>query len=124
MVDGLTQLAEALARQTFPSSGRYYSAGWAPAAALPDALFAAADAAGLDLEGAEPSPLASGLDPLDPFHVVVALDSGALERLGPLPYSTVFLQWIIAEGSTEARMRELASRVRDLMLALRGRDAA
>jgi phosphate transport system protein len=122
--DGLTQLAESLARKAFPKSGRYHSVGWAPAEGLPDELCAAAQGAGLDLSGATPSPLDAELATLERYHVLVALEPGALDHLGPLPYSTVFLQWDIADGDMAVQLRELSSHVRDLMQALRGPDAA
>lgn len=119
----LTHLAEAFGRKAFPKSGQFASAGWAPDAALDPELFELANRAGLDLDGAAPRPLSEELPVLERYHVIVALQPGALDHLGDLPYSTVFLEWFLPEADLAAQFREVSSQVRDLMLALRGPDA-
>ncbi len=120
----LTQIAEAFARKAFPESGSYASAGWQPAPALHPDVATLADAAGLDVSLARPRPLADELDRLERFHVIVALEPGALEHLGPIPYSTVFLQWAFPQTDPRELMHALSHEVRDLMVALRGADAS
>lgn len=121
--DRLTQVAEAFARKSFPGSGAYSSAGWAPAAALHPDLPQLAESAGLDLSDARPTDLAEHLPALERFHVIVALEPGALEHLGAIPYSTVFLQWDVPQDDPKQWLQAIASEVRELMTALRGADA-
>ncbi len=119
----LTLIAEAYANKAFPHSGNYRSAGWAPSEEIDPELASLAEAAGLDLTHLAPETL-SNLGPLDRYHVIVALQPGAREHLGDLPYSTVFLQWQLDETQAgPALVHEVCSRVRDLMIALRGPEA-
>ncbi len=119
----LTLIAEAYANKAFPHSGNYRSAGWAAATEIDPELLEMAGAAGLDLTHLGPEPLAN-LGSLDRYHVIVALQPGARAHLGELPYSTVFLQWQLDEEQDErVLVQEVCSRVRDLMLALRGPEA-
>ena len=66
------------------------------------------------------------------FHVIVGLDDESREKVGELPYKTVFLNWDVGpcpfdDGGTERAeemYREIASHLRELMQILRGVDAA
>ncbi len=119
----LTQLAEAFARKAFPQSGQYASAGWAPADVLDPEMYELAATAGLDLGGAVPRPLSDELPALERYHVIVSMQPGALEHLGDLPYSTVFLEWHLPDTDLRGQFKEVSSQVRDLMLALSGPEA-
>jgi len=68
------------------------------------------------------------------FHVVIGLEEKTQERIGEIPYKTVFLNWDLgpcpfgeadphATDRLEEIYREIASRLRDLMEILRGSDA-
>jgi hypothetical protein len=68
------------------------------------------------------------------FHVVIGLDAEAGDRIGELPYKTVFLNWDLgpcpfseedpdAEKTFESMYRAIAGQMRDLMEVLRGPDA-
>ena len=68
---------------------------------------------------------------LDDFHVIVSLDGDPREHF-EIPFHTVLLIWEVGEPSTgtdsseKACMnmyREIAARVEDLMVTLRGEDA-
>jgi phosphate transport system protein len=120
----LTQIAEAYARKTFPQSGAYSSAGWAPADALHADVLTLAGTAGLDVSEAKISPLSAELPRLERFQVIVALEPGALEHLGSIPYSTVFLEWSFPQTEPTELLRAIAHEVRELMVALRGPDAS
>lgn len=127
---GLSQMAEALARKSFPGSGNYSSAGAAPASAVNAATAAFLHDKGLDLSGATPSPIDFTDHELAEFHLVVSLDGAVREHIPQLPFHTLGLEWDIAslgdspdEESLTAAYRELSTRIADLMQVLRGSDA-
>lgn len=130
--DGKSLLAEAYARKAFPESGSFASAGWEPAkAARPDAL-EFFEAHGFPTEGLHPKRLPELMTEPKHFHVIVGLDEEARGKVGELPYKTVFLHWDVgpcpfdAGGTARAEemYREIASRLRELMLILRGPDGS
>lgn len=131
--DCRSQLAEAYARKAFPESGTYRSAGWRPAREISPAIRSFMDRHGLDARSLEPKLLTPLREEPRHFHVVVALEPGAREHLGEIPFRTVFTEWDVGpcpcdgeEGGEEAleeMYKKLAFRIRDLMETLRGPDA-
>jgi protein-tyrosine-phosphatase len=125
-------LAEAYARKAFPESGSFSSAGWEPGDSVrPEALAFLAEH-GFSLEGLRPKRIPELMAEPRHFHVAVGLDPEAREMVGELPYKTVFLNWDLGlcpfgEGGAERAeevYRQIASRLTELMLILRGEDAA
>jgi phosphate transport system protein len=124
-------VAEAYARKAFPESGAFSSAGWEPADRIRPEAATFLEEHGFPLEGLLPKPLPELMAEPRHFHVIVGLDGGAREQVGELPYKTVFLEWDLgpcpfgpggAERSEEI-YRDIATRLRELMLILRGEDA-
>ncbi len=131
--DGLSQLAEAHARATFPESGEYSSAGWAPAASLEPRCQLFMERHGLDAAGLAPSRLDATYDELASYFVIVSLGGDPRPHLPEIPLHTVLLEWDVgpsAEGLDQERAeklleesyRRIAERMRELMETLRGED--
>ena len=128
-----SQIAEAIARKTFPESGEYSSAGWAVGREINPALLDFLDSKGLPSEGLVPKQLAATRQELGEFHVIVSLQGDVPEHIAEIPYHVIPLQWEIAPcpGSDESPeegysrvYREIAVLVKELMVALRGEDAS
>lgn len=123
--NGPSQLAEHFTRKAFPQSGRYRSAGWAAAEDVDGAYRHFAATVGLDLSKAWPTPLATLIDQLDDYQLVIGIGDGAREQIGKVPFHTTVLVWPIdAAAGPEAVYRQLAPRVRELMELLRGEQAS
>ncbi len=119
-----SQMAEAIARKSFPTSGEFTSAGSDPAAELDPGMVRFMEDHGIDLGDAHPHPIDHSAEVLDRQHVVVSLDGPAGTYLKPVPFHTVALEWQVdAPPDYEEIYRELAERIRELMLTLRGEEA-
>jgi len=132
--DGYSQLAEAFARKAFPESGRYASAGWAPASSLDVGCARFLDSHGFTVEDLKPTLLDLPVEELGDYHVVVNLEQGKEARLPGVPFHTVLLDWDVgpppagldqerADALIEEAHKELSTRIRDLMVQLRGEGA-
>jgi phosphate transport system protein len=132
--DSLTRLAAAYGRRAFPDSAVFSSAGWAAAARVDPRAGKVAEANGLDLGDARPTPLASLADRIDDIHVVVSLQDGGRRHLGRIPYHTVLLEWQIAyphpesdqqrlEAGLEQGLRTVSVEIGRLLEVLRGEGA-
>ena len=130
-----SQLAEAVARKVFPESGRYASAGWAPAQDLETRCRLFMDKHGLDVSRLQPSGLALSHEELARFHVIVSLGDDVRPHLQSIPFHTSVLEWDAgpsvagldqerAERLLEESYKEIASKVRELMEILRGKEAS
>lgn len=125
-------LAEAYAKQAFPDCGSFSSAGWEPAHAMRPEAVAFLEGHGLPIEGVHPKRLPELMAEPRHFHIIIGLDPESREKVGELPYKTMFLNWDVGpcpfsdEGlnSADELYREIASRLRELMQLLRGVDAA
>jgi phosphate transport system protein len=131
---GPSVMAQAIAKKAFPESGRYDGAGWDPLPGLDPDFVAFMARHGHDISGVRPKKLDPGYEALRDYHVIVALECGAEERIPELPYATVLLDWseeiqaVGRKGELEDNHREqiyklLAPKIRDLMETLRGEQA-
>ena len=123
-----SQIAEAVARKTFPNHGEYDSAGRGNGDISPGLLHF------LESQGLVFGPLKSKvLEPDDErvgsYDVIVSLQGPMGDYLPQQPFRTVFLEWdvgqppALTEGAEEqylAMYREITARVRDLMETLGG----
>ncbi|MDJ0611662.1 MAG: phosphate signaling complex protein PhoU [Kiloniellales bacterium] len=129
-----SQIAEAVARRTFPHSGEFSSAGRSNAADLTPGLFRFLESQGLALGPIKPKVLEPDVEKAAGYDVIVSLSGPITDYLPGQPFRTVFLEWDVGsvpEGLTEADAgqsylpmhREISARVRDLMETLRGAEA-
>ncbi len=130
----MSQMAEAIARKSFPGSGNYRSAGRTAAGALSDGLTEFLRDRGIDVANAQPKGLDLTQPELEAQHVIVILQGSMESYLGRAPFHTAVLEWDVAEQATgseaaqnregfETMYRDLAQRVSSLMETLRGKDA-
>jgi phosphate transport system protein len=131
---GASVMAQAIAKKTFPESGRYASAGWDPVPALDEGFVAFMDRFGHDIRNIAPARLDGSREALRQYHVVVALAPGAEAHVLERPYTTVLLDWsaeVAAAGPVgafddnhrESLYKSLAPKIRELMELLRGDQA-
>lgn len=122
---GASQLAEHFTRKAFPQSGRYRSAGWAPAEEVDPRYLQFAQTVGIDLGKAWPTPLSTLQPQFDDYHLMIGLHREARERIGKLPFHTTMLTWDVDTSvEPEAVYRQLTPRIRELMERLRGEQAS
>jgi phosphate transport system protein len=130
----LSQMAEAIARKTFPESGNYSSAGAQPAAAVNPAVVQFMTEHGVDLSGATPVAIDMTHHELAEKHFIVSLQGPVRDFVPQIPFHTTGLEWDVSPISVakqeststeELQMlyRQLATHVRDLVGILRGEDA-
>jgi len=127
----LSQMAVAIARNSYPKSGRYSGGGREPAAALNPTLVKFLENRGIDTRGVRPAGLDLTHRELASQHVIVSLQGPVSGYLPEIPFHTVALQWDLGdfpkeggEVQVEELYRELAALIRDLMESLRGDAAA
>jgi phosphate transport system protein len=118
-----SQMAAAIARKTFPQSGRYASAGWQPADKLDPTCREFMDRHGLDLREAQPTLLDGSHAALSEYNVIVCLAPGGREHITELPFQTVLLEWDLAAGGHAEIYKDISNRLRELMVTLRGESA-
>lgn len=130
----LSQMAEAIARKSFPRSGNYSSAGRHPAATVNPMVIQFLEQHGVDTTGLTPKALSVTHQELVEKHLIISLQGPVRNYLPVIPFHTTALQWdvgslpaagaaAVATEDLEAVYRSLAVRVRDLMYLLRGEDA-
>jgi len=129
-----SQIAEAIGKKAFPRSGDYDSAAWDPADTISPMLRGFMERKGHALESAVASSLATTRHQLKDYHVVVSINGDVRRHIDTLPFATIFLSWDVGDcpvdldaADAEQRFagvyRELAGRIEDLMVTLRGEDA-
>jgi len=130
----ISQMAEALARKTFPGSGNYASAGTTPAALVDQATVDFLADLGLDISTATPRPIDFTEHELAELHLVISLQGPVGDYLEKLPFHTSGIEWDVGAGKLAAGRppgneelktiyRELGSQISELMHLLRGNDA-
>lgn len=127
----LGPMAVAIASKQFPESGQYSSAGREPASQLQANMVEYMAGRGVDIGTV--SPVGLDLTPVElaEFHVIVGLDGAARSGIEHAPYHSVMLHWDIANvpadadaEALETAQRQLAVHIKDLMIELRGGNAA
>ncbi len=130
-----SQIAEAVARRTFPHGGEFSSAGRSNAAELKPGLFPFMESQGLAVGPIRPKVLEPDVEKAAGYDVIVSLEGPISEYLPGQPFRTVYLEWDVGslpEGAAEAdaekaylpMYREISARVRDLMETLRGKEGS
>ena len=129
-----SQMAEALARRSFPGSGHYSSAGVTPASKVDTGHCDFLADLGLDISTASPRLNNFSEHELAEFHLVVSLQGPVSDYFPLLPFHTSGIEWDLGAGDLAAGgspdsdalktvYRELGSRISELMQLLRGKDA-
>jgi phosphate transport system protein len=127
-------IAEAYARKSFAECGSFSSGGWDPADSIRPGVGSFLEDHGMAPEGLKPKRIPDLMTEPKHFHVVIGLDERVEEMIGEVPYKTVLLDWDMgpcplgeddpdAVRRLEDLYRQLATRLRDLMVILRGPDA-
>jgi protein-tyrosine-phosphatase len=130
----LSQLAEAVARKHFPEAGKYVSvAGRGAAETLSSGLSEFMDSHGMDASKARPKAYDMTPAELNRFHVIVSLKSPVSTYIEKIPFQTTALKWSLtsvpeecacSDQDYESIHRELSVLIKDMMILLRGEDAA
>lgn len=129
-----SQIAEAVARKSFPNSGEYASAGRRNGVDLEPGLLGFLETHGLAIGPIATKALEPEASKVAQYDVVVSLQGQIDSYLTEQPFRTVFLDWDVGTppeglGEPEANeryvemYREISVRVRDLMETLRGEGA-
>ena len=127
----MAPMAEAIARQNFPNSGRYESAARTPARSLSPDVVEFMGARGVDVKAMQPKAFDKVPLELAEYHVVVSLQGPISSYVQRIPFNThtVMLEWDLAASPDEAGIdyealyRALSVRIRELMEQLRGPEA-
>lgn len=121
----LGPLAAAIASSGYPHSGRYGTAGSAPAGRLDEQLTRFLDERGLPVTERSPRALADiSHHELIDKHLLICLEGGIQDYPIQVPFHTSVLEWDLGEpADIEGLYRELAPRLRDLLELLRGKGA-
>jgi len=128
----LSQMANAIAKKAFPESGQYDSAGHTAANAVNPDMKDFLASLSIDLGNARPTEVETARQDLASYHVIVSLQ-GPIQDLisADIPFRTAVLEWDVgaipeADDSPayEALYSEMALQVRELMILLRGEEAA
>lgn len=127
----MAPMAEAIARQHFPNSGRYESAASTPAPTLAPEMVAFMSARGGDVSAMTPHKFDKTPLELADYHVVVSLQGPIGNYLKEIPFLSpiVTLEWDLAQSPDDADLdyealyRALSVQVRQLMELLRGAEA-
>lgn len=130
----LSQMAQAIARKSFPGSGNYSSAGAVPGAAVEASTATFLAGLGHEVDGLQPRAIDYSEHELAELHLVVSLQGAVSGYLPVLPFHTPGIEWDLGadqltpgaplqEEQLKAAYRELSSQIGDLMRLLRGPDA-
>ena len=127
----LSPMAEAIASNQYPESGRYRSAGRNPAEQLDPTLVGFLNKRGIDLAEKRPAALDLTHRELAEQHVIVSLQGPVQSYISPIPFHSTALEWDLGpapEAGNEQRVeelyREIALQIKDLMELLRGEGAS
>jgi phosphate transport system protein len=127
-------LAVALARRAFPKSGTYSAAGFQAGDTLAPELQTLADSLSLDVGGVVPRALDASVEALQAHDIIVCLTPEARRHIPRVPFNTVLLVWDVPllSGGPDQELplrlqhvvRFLSSEIDQLLVTLRGEDAA
>jgi phosphate transport system protein len=126
--DVLGPIALAIGRKAYPDHGEYATAGVAPASEANNTCLDMLARLGHETADLMPKPV-SAVDAWDDFKVIVCLDPETSEKIDPVPFNTVVVNWWELprpDPSDEAGLEELyrvmSGYVSSLMTTLRGED--
>ncbi|MBF0288614.1 MAG: phosphate signaling complex protein PhoU [SAR324 cluster bacterium] len=118
---GLSSMAQAIAKKTFPRHGRYTSASRNPVANFDSEFSSFLDRSGVQLPGV-PKPIDSLLH-LDDFQVIVSLEGKVKSYFERIAFHTAFFEWDVASlENREQQYKEISHQIHELMEIMRGKD--
>lgn len=131
---GLSKMAEALGRKSYPDLMAYASAGRAAADALDPVMSGLMTRRGIDLAGVTPQTLEPIEAEIDDYHVIVSLSGVVTDYIERVPFHTAALTWDLGSAPSadapdagerwEEIYRQLAVRLRDLVELLHGEEVS
>ena len=125
----LGQMAEAIARKTFPNCGSYFSAGRTAAAALAPNLKEFLEKRGIDITAAKPKSIEELPQKLSDHYIIVSLQNHVKSYMTSVPFHSIALEWEVGLPTSpndidndvlETIYRALAHRISELIEKLRG----
>ena len=130
----LGPMAEAIARNLFPESGEYKSAGRQAAAVMNPHLIRFMDECGAEFGSQSPQQLKADHELVD-YHVLISLQGAVKSYIESVPFHTIALEWEVGEAPVgpdlaatrdqfEVLYRTLALQVRGLMMSLCGGEGS
>lgn len=128
----LGQLAEAIARKSYPESGRYRSVGLKTAAALHPGMVSFMQEHGLEVGALDIASLQDlSQHDLVQHHIIVCLQGDISDYFPLIPFHTSVLQWNLGPVPDDDDIegikniyRDLVLHISDLMVLLRGEGAS
>ena len=131
---GLSKMAEALGRKSFPDHMAFASAGRTAADTLDPAMSQLMAQRGVDLSSESPQTLQPIEGELEDYHVVVSLAGPVTNYIERIPFHTVSLEWDVgsapgadasdAAARWEKIYRNLAVQLSDLVQLMHGAEGA
>ncbi|MCU7804863.1 MAG: hypothetical protein KZQ96_16870 [Candidatus Thiodiazotropha sp. (ex Lucinoma borealis)] len=127
-----SQLAEVIARQNHPQSGKYRSAGRTQAESLNPKLRSFMEKRGIDISHTQLTSLDHlTAKELSEQHVIISLQGGVSSYIPQIPFHSSALDWGLGEvpeeedeHEYETLYHEIAILIKDLMELLRGEGAS
>jgi phosphate transport system protein len=128
----LGKMAQAIGKMNYPHSANYKSAGKTPAKSVSQGLIDFLKSRGATCEDAKTHAISDiTFDELVTEHVIVSLDKPVTAYLNEIPFHTSVLEWEIGPVpadddlvAIETLYRELAVKISDLLILLRGQGAS
>jgi phosphate transport system protein len=127
---GVSKMAEALGRKSFPDHMAFASAGRAAAASFDPVMAELLAERGVDLSAEAPKTLEPIAGEIGDYHVIVSLSGAVTDYLDHVPFHTVSLDWDLgalppadapdAKERWEGIQKEVAVRLRDLVTLMHG----
>lgn len=128
--NSLAPMAEAIARENFPASGKYESAALTPAPAFDPEMVAFMGSRGIDVTGMAPRRYDKVPLELADYHILVSLEGPIGNYTDEMPFHTTWLEWDVAQPAAdaprdyEALHRAISVQIRHLMEQLLGPGAS
>jgi phosphate transport system protein len=130
----LSQMAEAIARKTFPDCGIYTSAGRKAADSLNPDMVSFMEKRGIEISNARPKTLNLTPDELSDHYLIISLQGPIKSYLETVPFHSIVQEWDVgsvpaesgneaAEKQIEKLYREITPLFYDLIEKLRGEKA-
>ncbi|MGD8932778.1 MAG: hypothetical protein PVI52_09425, partial [Chromatiales bacterium] len=127
-----SKMAQAIGQMNFPQSGYYSSAGKSPAKTVSQGLLGFLKNRGVELDDTQTHAISDiTFDELITKQIIVTLDKPVSAYIDEVPFHTTVLEWDVGPtpqeddlAAIETLYRELAVKISDLMILLRGEGSS